>query len=80
MNTATINSLWGYLQSLSLSNRNKQWLAEKLIESTKAKVADYTIEELDEHLAESEADFAYGNVLSQEEADKDMEVFINSLS
>lgn len=80
MNTATINSLWGYLQSLSLSNRNKQWLAEKLIESTKAKVADYTIEELDRHLAESEADFACGNVLSLEEADKDMEVFINSLS
>lgn len=80
MNTTTINSLWTYLQSLSLSNRNKQWLAEKLIESTKANVANYTIEEIDQHLAESEEDFAYGNVMSMEEADKDMEEFIKSLS
>ena len=31
--SARMESLWTYIQSLSLSSRNKQWLAERLIES-----------------------------------------------
>lgn len=37
------------------------------------------MKEIEQHLAESEEDFAHGNVLSIEEADKDMEEFIKSL-
>ena len=34
MSTTAMNNLWNYLQGLSLSSRNKRWLAERLIEST----------------------------------------------
>lgn len=33
MSTAALNNLWTYIESMSLSNRSKQWLADKLIES-----------------------------------------------
>jgi len=31
--TVSLDGIWGFLQSLSLSNSNKRWLAERLIES-----------------------------------------------
>ena len=39
MSTAQIEGLWSYIQTLSLSNRNKQWLADKLIESKTTSVS-----------------------------------------
>lgn len=33
MSTLALNKLWEYIQVLALSNQNKQWLAQKLIES-----------------------------------------------
>ena len=33
MNALSLNSLWSYLQSLSLTTSNKKWLAEHLYES-----------------------------------------------
>lgn len=36
MNTLSLNSLWTYLQSLSLTASNKKWLAEHLFEAAKA--------------------------------------------
>ncbi len=35
MSVFQVEGLWSFIQTLSLSNRNKQWLATKLIESTK---------------------------------------------
>ena len=35
MNTLSLNSLWSYIQSLSLTDSNKRWLADHLYESTK---------------------------------------------
>lgn len=37
MTTLSINKLWAFLQSLSLTASNEQWLAEKLKESAAAK-------------------------------------------
>ncbi len=31
----SLDGIWGFLQSLSLSTNNKVWLADKLIESSK---------------------------------------------
>ncbi len=40
MTTVAMNNLWAYIQGLSLSQRNRKWLAEKLIEpSDDAKTA-----------------------------------------
>lgn len=33
MTTAAMNGLWQYLQTLSLTDKNRRWLAEKLIEN-----------------------------------------------
>lgn len=34
MNAAALNSLWTYLQSLQLTQSNRKWLAEHLVEPT----------------------------------------------
>ena len=34
MTTFALNNLWSYLQGLSLSQRDRKWLAEKLINPT----------------------------------------------
>lgn len=39
MTTLAINKLWSFLQSLSLTASNEQWLAERLLESAHAKTA-----------------------------------------
>jgi len=33
MSTVQIESLWQYIQTLSLSRRNRKWLAERLLEN-----------------------------------------------
>jgi len=33
MSTVALNNLWIYIQSLALTNSNKDWLASKLMES-----------------------------------------------
>lgn len=33
MTAIAMNSLWTYIQSMALTDRNKQWLADRLIES-----------------------------------------------
>lgn len=33
MSTVQIESLWQYIQTLSLSKKNKKWLAERLLEN-----------------------------------------------
>lgn len=45
MTTLAINKLWGFLQSLSLTASNERWLAERLLESAKAKTMATTKEE-----------------------------------
>ena len=44
MTTIQLNNLWTYLQSLSLSGRNKKWLADRLVESTQTKASPCTDE------------------------------------
>ena len=36
MNAVSMNNLWSYLQGLSLSAANRQWLAERLLNPTEA--------------------------------------------
>ena len=59
MTTIAMNNLWTYIQGLSLSQRNRKWLAEKLIEPTDdaktAKQKAYVKETLTRALKEVEA-------------------------
>lgn len=51
MNTASLNSLWTYMQSLSLTESNRRWLAAKLVEPIQPPVM--TDEEIKEGLTEA---------------------------
>ena len=41
MNTLSLNSLWAYLQSLSLTTSNKKWLADHLYEAVKEETGTF---------------------------------------
>ena len=45
MNVASRNNLWIYLSNLSLTTKDKQWLSQKLLESTKEDKAHSKAEE-----------------------------------
>ena len=56
MATITMNGIWDFLQSLSLSTRNKKWLADRLIhdverERAAAKQQDPTLMTKEEFFA-----------------------------
>ncbi len=42
--SAQVESLWQYIQSLSLSERNRRWLAERLVEPTSMRVEEEQVE------------------------------------
>ncbi len=73
-------SLEGILQMLQpLSADNKRWLGEKLIEESREEeeehLTPYTMEEINAWIDESEADFAAGRYISNEEMNRRMEQF-----
>lgn len=51
MTTVAMNSLWEFLKSLSLSRRNRKWLAERLISFDEEKKADPTLMTKEEYFA-----------------------------
>lgn len=52
MNTAALNSLWTYLQSLQLTQSNRRWLAEHLVEAAPASIVE---EDETEYISKSPA-------------------------
>ncbi len=75
-------SLEGILQMLQpLSADNKRWLGERLIEESREEehLAPYTMEEINAWIDESLADVKAGRVLTEEEANKEMEEFLATL-
>lgn len=85
MATITMNGIWNFLQSLSLSTRNKQWLADRLIQDVEAERAvkqkDPTLmtkEEFFEKIDRSKAQYErgeYTRICTKEE----LNTFLNSL-
>ena len=74
--TVSLESLWTFLQSLSLSDSKKEWLAEKLIESKENSPVPYTIEELDDRLLLAEEDFESGNTFTTDEVIADLQTYL----
>lgn len=72
MSAAALQNVWEGLLAYNLSTANKRWLAERLWEQVEHEESEtpepYTASEIDAMIAESEADFAAGRVLSMEEA------------
>lgn len=84
MNAVSMNNLWIYLQSLSLTASNRRWLAERLIEplKEKSKVPPVlqTWEEALTDLDESEREFECGDVLSGEEFNAHCQELLDSFA
>ena len=51
MTTVAMNNLWQYLQSLSLSRRNRKWLAERLVSFDEEADKDPTLMTKDQFFA-----------------------------
>ena len=75
--TLSLESILQMLQPLSADN--KRWLGEKLIEKSHEEeeehLTPYTMEEINAWIDESEADFAAGRYISNEEMNRRMEQF-----
>lgn len=54
-------------------------LSHNILSGTFVDVKPYSIEELDNHLEESEMQFMTGHFLTMEEADRDKELFVSAL-
>ena len=82
MNAVSMNSLWSYLQGLSLTASNRKWLAEKLIEPLEEKTPTppvlQTWEEALSDLDESEKEFERGDVISGDEFNVQCQALIDS--
>ena len=77
--TVSIENLWMFIKSMSLSADNQRWLAERLIESSKEKnssVQPYTIEELNRRIDKAEQSIANGRVIIHAEVMNRMNEFI----
>ena len=57
MTTFALNNLWAYLQGLSLSQNDREWLANKLIMPKETVSSDDDNARLDEALAKFSGDF-----------------------
>ena len=57
MTTFALNNLWAYLQGLSLSQNDREWLANKLIMPKETNMVEDDNARLDEALAKFSGDF-----------------------
>jgi hypothetical protein len=57
MTTFALNNLWTYLQGLSLSQKDREWLANKLIMTKDARLKEDDNARLEEALAKFSGDF-----------------------
>lgn len=75
MSAIQIEGLWQFIQTLSLSNRNKQWLAERLMEASAQKTYANDTEYIQaspkmmEVIAQGDEQIASGNVTTTKVAD-----------
>ena len=78
--TLSVQDLWSQILALPASDR--RWLQDKLEvyeEEEKERLTPYTMEEINAWIDESLADVKAGRVLTEEEANKEMEEFLAAL-
>ena len=76
--TLSVQDLWS--QILALPAGDRHWLASKLYDYEEVhEDTPYTMEEINAWLDQAEADFAAGRGIPAEEADREMEEFLQTL-
>ena len=72
--TISLDGLLSFIRSLALSPRNKEWLAEKLIEDARQEQAgapcQYTVEQLQQRLEQSMQSYREGHYCTSDELRK----------
>ena len=81
--TVSIENLWMFIKSMSLSADNQRWLADRLIENSVEETSSerqYTMEELNRRIDKAEQSIANGRVISHTEVMNRMNEFIQKHS
>ena len=81
--TISIENLWMFIKSMSLSADNQRWLADRLIENSAeetSSVRPYSVEELNRRIDKAEQSIAEGRVVSHSEVMKRIDDFIKKHS
>lgn len=79
-NTFSIEGLWAYIQSLSLSESNRNWLIDKLKEpAVRSGIKQMTKEDLIREVRESQQEFESGKYVEAQKFKKELHDFIDSL-
>ena len=81
--TVSIENLWMFIKSMSLSADNQRWLADRLIENSEEETSSerpYTIEELNRRIDKAEQSITNGRVISHTEVMNRMNEFITDRS
>lgn len=79
----SIESLWMFIKSMSLSADNQRWLADRLIENSAKEtvsVRPYTIEDLNRRIDKAEESIAKGRIVSHTDVMNRMNDFIKKHS
>ena len=79
--TLSVQDLWS--QILALPAGDRHWLASKLYDYEEVheeeRLTPYTMEEINAWIDQAEADFAAGRGILAEEADREMDEFLQTL-
>lgn len=73
-----LQNAWHAILGFNLTTDNKRWIADHLYQQIREeeKLQPYTIEELHERVAKSEAQYEAGEYYTQDEVHKMMEKFV----
>lgn len=64
MSNAALVNLWNYIQGMALSDRNKQWLADRLIESKSSSKGEKKALELEKNIEQGREEIRKGECVT----------------
>lgn len=72
MSNIELNNLLAYIQGLNLSQSNRQWLADRIIEPDNVMPAAYSLDEVRSLLAERQKETKEGKYITLEEFEEEI--------
>ena len=78
MTTVAMNNLWNYIEGLSLSARNRKWLAERLTNYDTKKADNVITPELQAKIDQARKDLREGRCVTLH-THEDIDAYFNSL-
>lgn len=81
-NTTALQNAWHTILGFNLTTANKRWIADHLYQQIREEeeLQPYTIEELQDRIAESEAQYEAGEYYTRDEVHRLMDKFVQEQS